>query len=156
MEDLPPFEAVERSLSYFRSNNTGFDTVVLGNLKLQSAEKGHVVFTLVLEPHHLNANGNLHGGITAGIIDIVSSFSIASAGCYITGVSTDLNVSYLAASELGDTITIDSTCSRLGKTLAYTTTDVKKGDVILAQGRHTKFVALAFATQNKLQGKSNL
>jgi hypothetical protein len=49
---------------------------------------------------------NLHGGVIASIIDVVSSFAIVSAGCYATGVSADLNVSYLSSAYLGDIITI--------------------------------------------------
>ncbi|KAI8053371.1 HotDog domain-containing protein [Syncephalis plumigaleata] len=126
MDDLPPFEAAKRSQAYFADNDQGYDSVILGRLKLESASKGHVIVTMPVEECHLNGSGNLHGGVIASIIDAVSSFAIASAGCYGTGVSTDLNVSYLSSAKRGDIITIDSTCTRLGKTLAYTTTDIKK------------------------------
>ncbi|RKP24718.1 PaaI-thioesterase [Syncephalis pseudoplumigaleata] len=156
MEELPPFEAVMRSQQYFAHNARGYDSTILGRLKVESATKGRVVTTLVVEECHLNANGNIHGGVLASIVDVASSFAIASAGCYGTGVSTDLNISYLSSADLGDTITIEATCARLGKTLAYTTTEIRKGQVIVAQGRHTKFVAQAFALQKKVQQASKL
>ncbi|KAI8053213.1 HotDog domain-containing protein [Syncephalis plumigaleata] len=151
MEELSPFEVVKRFQSYFTLTEKGYDNLILGRLKLESANKGHVIVTMPVEECHLNGSGNLHGGVIATIIVTVSSFAIASAGCYATGVSTDLNVSYLSSAKRGDIITIDSTCTRLGKAMAYTTTDIKKDQTIIAQGRHTKFVAQAFALQQKAQ-----
>lgn len=46
---------------------------------------------------------------------------------------------YLGAAKGGETIVIDATVLRQGKTLAFTTADIRKKDgTIVALGRHTK------------------
>ncbi|KAI8054536.1 hypothetical protein BDF22DRAFT_775297 [Syncephalis plumigaleata] len=121
MDDLPPFEAVKRFQSYFVNYEREYDSIILGR------------------ECHLNGSGNLHGGVIASLIVAGSSFAIASAGCYATGVATDLNVSYLSSA--------NEATSLLLTQLALDWKD----QVIIAQGRHTKFVAQAFALQQKAQ-----
>ncbi len=50
--------------------------------------------------------------------------------------------SYINAGKVGQEIVIDSSASKIGKTLAFLTVDIKnKADgKIIAQGKHTKFV----------------
>jgi acyl-coenzyme A thioesterase 13 len=62
-----------------------------------------------------------------------------------SGVSVDLNVSYLKAIKVGETIDIVGKCDKVGKTLGFTTIDLfvknENGEKMLAAtGRHTKFI----------------
>ncbi|CAK7267898.1 hypothetical protein SEPCBS57363_002823 [Sporothrix epigloea] len=77
------------------------------------------------------------------MVDLGGSLAVASHGVFATGVSTDLNVTYLSnGGAIGDTIKATAVCDRIGKTLAYTsiTFTNKKGE-IAARGSHTKFIA---------------
>jgi acyl-coenzyme A thioesterase 13 len=76
--------------------------------------------------------------------------AVASKGLFATGVSTDLNVTYLSSGgKIGDTIRAEVTCDKFGKTLAYTSVRFfNSKDEVFARGSHTKYVALAFKDPN--------
>ncbi|KAF8924279.1 hypothetical protein BGZ58_001964 [Dissophora ornata] len=62
---------------------------------------------------------------------------------HATGVSTDLNISFISGAKIGDKLSINSRCDKIGGTLAYTSVEINVGDKVVALGRHTKFVRLA-------------
>lgn len=127
-------------VSKFLSKSKGFDKV-LSKLSVVSASQGKVTCELKVEEEHLNTRNTLHGGLTATIIDNVSTMAIMSAE-KPPGVSLDMNISYLRAAHPGDILTIKADCSKAGKTLAFTSVDIfnKKDGKLVAQGRHTKFL----------------
>jgi acyl-coenzyme A thioesterase 13 len=43
---------------------------------------------------------------------------------YATGVSTDINISYISGAKQGEKITVDARVDKLGKTLAFTTVEM--------------------------------
>ncbi|UNI22771.1 hypothetical protein JDV02_008629 [Purpureocillium takamizusanense] len=45
---------------------------------------------------HTNRLQTIHGGTIASLVDLGGSLAVASTGRFATGVSTDLNVTYLA------------------------------------------------------------
>ncbi|KAI9594157.1 HotDog domain-containing protein [Syncephalis fuscata] len=141
---------VQRSLQLLR-RPSGFEGHVANNLQVVEAEPGRAICTMKIEERHLNRVDSLHGGMIAALVDIGGSLAIASTGNYITGVSTDISVSYLNGSAINEVITIDSRCTKIGKSLAFTTVDITSGTRLLAQGRHTKFVAKARAMQEELE-----
>lgn len=52
--------------------------------------------------HSLKNTGNsLHGGATAALVDIVGSAAILTMGAPTTGVSVEINVSYLDGAYVG-------------------------------------------------------
>jgi len=80
--------------------------------------------------------------------------AVASKGLFSTGVSTDLNVTYLSSGgEVGHVIRGEATCDKFGKTLAYTTVLFRnKDDRLVARGSHTKYVKIALTDpQNILE-----
>ncbi|KAF5848941.1 hypothetical protein GGP41_010058 [Bipolaris sorokiniana] len=77
---------------------------------------------------------------------------VASRGLFATGVSTDLNVTYLSSGgKVGDLIKAEVSCDKFGKTLAFTSINFSnsKGE-IFARGSHTKYVALAWKDPNNI------
>lgn len=56
-----------------------------------------MTFELAIEKKHTNRLNTLHGGTIASIVDLGGSLAVASRGFHSTGVSTDLNVTYLAS-----------------------------------------------------------
>ncbi|KAJ1835448.1 hypothetical protein IWW55_002557 [Coemansia sp. RSA 2706] len=111
-------------------------------MNLLSAEAGRVRGEVEVTKDYLNAIGGTHGGWLSTLVDVGGSLAIASHGFKTTGVSTDLSVSFLAASGEGTNIMFDAQVLKIGRTLAYTRVDIFNGERIIATGNHTKFVAL--------------
>ncbi|KAF7732769.1 hypothetical protein EC973_000041 [Apophysomyces ossiformis] len=159
---------VQKVLKSFQSAG-GYDSLVLPGLRIVHSERGFVHAEFEVEKKHLNRLGSVHGGLLATVVDIGGSLALASKGLFATGVSTDINISYLSGATEGDKISVDGLfrmlmaivvkitklahCDKLGKTLAFTSVDLKTSDGrLVARGRHNKFVALAYKhPENELQ-----
>ncbi|KAI8603914.1 esterase [Dissophora ornata] len=133
---------VQRVLTNFFKKD-GFDAHALSGLKLVSAGKGTCLAELEVAPQHLNRLGGCHGGLLSTIVDVGGSLAIAADDMHATGISTDLSVSFVSGAKLGDTLSINSRCHKVGGSLAYTDVEITVGDKVVALGRHTKFVRLA-------------
>ncbi|KAK4057076.1 hypothetical protein OIO90_001976 [Microbotryomycetes sp. JL221] len=74
-------------------------------------------------------------------------------GLWMTGVSTDINVTYVRAAQLGEQVRIRSEVVGQGKTLAYTRIEMtsEKTGKLLAFGSHTKFIQLALAGKHNVK-----
>ncbi|KAL8723727.1 MAG: hypothetical protein Q9225_000022 [Loekoesia sp. 1 TL-2023] len=88
------------------------------------------------------------------MVDLGGSLAVASKGLFATGVSTDLNVTYLnSGGRIGDLLRAEVTCDKwiVGKTLAYTSIRfMNNKDELVARGSHTKYVALAWKDENNI------
>ena len=93
-----------------------------------------------MRKEHTNRLGILHGGTIASMVDLGGSLAVASKGLFSTGVSTDLNVTYIkSGGKIGDSIRAEATCDKFGKTLAFTSI-VFRNEIgeLVARGSHTK------------------
>ncbi|KAF1812743.1 putative PaaI_thioesterase family protein [Eremomyces bilateralis CBS 781.70] len=135
----------------FRSSS-GLEPRLLDGLRVVSATPGKVRFELDIRKEHTNRLKILHGGTIASMVDLGGSLAVASRGLFATGVSTDLNVTYLSSGgKIGDKIRAEVTCDKFGKTLAYTSIRFMNGnDEVFARGSHTKYVALAWKDPNNV------
>ncbi|RAL63354.1 hypothetical protein DID88_003778 [Monilinia fructigena] len=136
-----------RSVLKSFQESSGLEPRLFGeNLRVTGAEPGRVNFELDIKKEHTNRLNIIHGGTIASMVDLGGSLAVASRGLYATGVSTDLNVTYLnSGGKVGDVLKAVVTCDKFGKTLAYTSIQFtnSKGE-IAARGSHTKYVALAW------------
>ncbi|KAL4915196.1 HotDog domain-containing protein [Aspergillus aurantiobrunneus] len=142
---MPALRFVHSVWESFRATS-GLEPRLLDNLRVTAAKPGTVNFELDIQKEHTNRLSILHGGTIASMVDLGGSLAVASRGLYATGVSTDLNVTYLSSGgKVGDKILAEVTCDKFGKTLAYTSIKFMntKGD-LFARGSHTKYVALAW------------
>ncbi|KAM0285402.1 hypothetical protein ACHAO9_008746 [Fusarium lateritium] len=103
-----------------------------------------VEFELDIQKDHTDQNRlqTIHGGTLASLVDLGGSLAVASTGRFATGVSTDLNVTYLSpGGRTGDVLKGTATLDKIGKTLAFTqvTFTNNKGQ-LAARGSHTKYV----------------
>ncbi|ROW03453.1 hypothetical protein VSDG_01281 [Cytospora chrysosperma] len=124
--------------------SSGLEPTLLGakHLRIIDASPGKVKFELDIQKQHTNRLNILHGGTIASMVDLGGSLAVASMGMWATGVSTDLNVSYLSSGgKAGQTINVLAVCEKMGRTLAYTHMSFynTKGD-LFARGSHTKFI----------------
>lgn len=82
-------------------------------MRITSAVPGKVNFELDIEKRHTNRLGILHGATLATMVDTSGSLALASRGLFSTGVSTDINVTYLSSGgKEGDTIRGEVVCDR--------------------------------------------
>ncbi|CAN4115854.1 unnamed protein product [Withania somnifera] len=113
-------------------------------LKIDLVEPGRILCSFHVAPRLVNAGNFLHGGATSALVDILGSAVIHTVGAPLTGVSVEINVSYLDAAFLGEEIEVEAKVLRVGKRIAAVTVELrkKKTGKIVAQGRHTKYLAV--------------
>lgn len=148
-QKLPPLRFVRSVLKSFMAES-GLEPKLLGpHLRVTNAVAGKVDFELDITKDHTNRLKIIHGGTIASMVDLGGSLAVASMGLYATGVSTDLNVTYLnSGGKVGDKISATAVCDKMGKTLAYTSITFRnaKGE-LAARGSHTKYVTQAWKAQ---------
>uniref|UniRef100_A0A060T381 ARAD1C30426p n=1 Tax=Blastobotrys adeninivorans TaxID=409370 RepID=A0A060T381_BLAAD len=118
----------------------------LTKIRLLGAKPGQVSLEMDIEKKHTNRLEILHGGTIASLVDLGGSLAVASRGLYSTGVTTDLNVTYLSSGgKVGDRIAIECLCQKLGATLAFTQVNFYDNQSrLFARGSHTKFLTQAY------------
>ncbi|XP_067635278.1 acyl-coenzyme A thioesterase 13-like [Eurosta solidaginis] len=132
-----------KSISNIISKSTGFEAT-LNKVEIVDGGEGKCTAKFKVAPEHLNRGGFLHGGFTATIVDMVTTYALMSKPCH-PGVSVDLHVSYLMPAKEGDEIEVVANTLRSGKKLAFIECVLlrKKDGGIVAKGGQTKFVDLS-------------
>ncbi|XP_029918985.1 acyl-coenzyme A thioesterase 13 [Myripristis murdjan] len=120
-------------------DSPGFDRV-MSKVDVVSASPGKVVCQMKVEEEHTNRGGTLHGGLTATLVDVISTAAIMYSERGAPGVSVDMNITYMNAAKIGEDVLITAQVLKQGRTLAFATVDLtnKATGKLLAQGRHTK------------------
>lgn len=72
---------------------------------LPATEIGQSISSLVLEPHHLNSKGSIHGSVSAVIVDWASGNALATMGSH-SGLSVDMHVTFLNTCKGGEKMII--------------------------------------------------
>ncbi|KAK7899069.1 hypothetical protein WMY93_019922 [Mugilogobius chulae] len=121
------------------ANTSGFDRV-LNKVEVLSASPGKVVCEMQVADEHINRGGTLHGGMTATLVDVISTLAIMHSERNLPGVSVDMNITYMNAAKIGEDVLITAQVLKQGRTLAFATVDLtnKATGKLIAQGRHTK------------------
>ncbi|XP_054842005.1 acyl-coenzyme A thioesterase 13 [Eublepharis macularius] len=122
-------------------DSPGFDRV-LNKITVLSASPRKIVCEMKVEEEHTNRGGTLHGGLTATLVDVVSTAALLHSENPIAGVSVDMNITYMSAAKIGDEILITAEILKQGRSLAFASVDLtsKATGKLIAQGRHTKFL----------------
>ena len=83
----------------------------------------------IMMTYAVNRAGTMHGGVVMTLIDSGGSLAVATNGYRNTGVSTDINATFARpAGKAGDVIRVTSEIISMGKTLAYTRTELRDVD----------------------------
>ncbi|XP_032078561.1 acyl-coenzyme A thioesterase 13 [Thamnophis elegans] len=116
-----------------------FDRVA-NKVKVVSANPGKVVCEMKVEEQHTNRGGTLHGGLTATLVDIVSTAALLYTERGVPGVSVDMNITYMSSAKIGEEILITAEVLKQGKSLGFANVNLtdKITGRLIAQGRHTK------------------
>ncbi|EQK99782.1 hypothetical protein G6O67_008006 [Ophiocordyceps sinensis] len=145
-----PDRFIQAVLRSFQAES-GLEPSLFGpRFRVTGVQVGQVNFEMDIEKDHTNRFRTLHGGTLASLVDFGGSLAIASTGRFHTGLSTDLNISYLAPGGVpGDVIKGCAICDRIGRKLAFTTVTFmdKYGD-IAARGSHTKYLTTVMTRED--------
>ncbi|KAG0494374.1 hypothetical protein HPP92_005368 [Vanilla planifolia] len=123
-----------------------YDAFVLHGLNIDLIDHGHVVCSMTVTPRLLNSsNGLLHSGVMATLMDVVGSAVFLSAGCPTSGVSLEISISFLDAACVDEEIEFDAKLLKAGKAVGACSVEIreKKTGKIVAQGRHSKYLAVS-------------
>ncbi|GAA6062671.1 hypothetical protein JCM10212_000571 [Sporobolomyces blumeae] len=133
-------------------NHGGHDANSFGHLRVLDAKPGTIWAEMEVQRHQVNRLGSLHGGVIASVVDTMGSLALSSKGLFMTGVSTDINVTYVRGAKLGETLNVKGEVVNMGRTLAFTRVELKSAQTgkLLAYGSHTKFISEA------LKGEKNV
>jgi acyl-coenzyme A thioesterase 13 len=124
-----------------------FDTASLKGIFDIRAQPGRLQCKLAVTPEKQNRMGNLHGGCTATIIDVVGTAALLTVSPR-GGVSLNINANYLHGMPGGDpsspnVVIIDARVARVGRSIAVV--GVKVYDAasgkLCASGQHVKFIS---------------
>ncbi|XP_050223075.1 uncharacterized protein LOC126673129 [Mercurialis annua] len=77
-----------------------FERFIMQGIHVDLVERGRLLCSMKVPPRLLNSGNFLHGGATATLVDLVGSAVIFTVGAPFTGVSVEINVSYLDAAYL--------------------------------------------------------
>ncbi|CAG9832574.1 unnamed protein product [Diabrotica balteata] len=115
----------------------------LKTLNIVSMGNGKCIAELKVLEEHTNPMGTLHGGLSATLVDSVSSYGLFThekGG--VKSVSVNINVSYMGGAKLGEEIVIESDTIKVGKTLAFCEVLIKNkaNGNVLVKGEHTKYL----------------
>ncbi|KAK4741818.1 hypothetical protein SAY87_025406 [Trapa incisa] len=130
--------------SLVRGKNRFFESFVMKGLQVDLIEPGRILCSFRVPPRLLNSGNFLHGGATASLVDLVGSAVIYTLGSSTTGVSLEINISYLDAAYIDEEIEIEAKVLRVGKAIGVVTVELRKKSSgrIIAQGRHTKYLSI--------------
>ena len=114
-------------------------------LSFVSATKGTFKAHLLLTSNHVNSRGTLHGSVSATIVDWAGGLAIATHGMEKTGASVDIHATYQSTALVGDTVEIEGTATKVGRSLAFTNVVIRKvvdgkAGPIVASASHTKYI----------------
>lgn len=101
-----------------------------------TVEKGHLEFEYQIRQEWLNPIGNLHGGITAAIIDDVlgaTMFSLSESSFFTT---INNSIDYFATAKKGEKIIAETSITKQGKQFVNAQCDIWNSDKsrLLARG----------------------
>lgn len=112
----------------------GFNRLLMEYL---NCNNGRYVFTP--NDSHLNAFSTIHGGVTASLVDIVTSIEIYNIKKQY-GVSVDLGVQYLKP--LISEFRLEPKVEKIGKALVFTSCSIyNEKNELAALGRHIKMLS---------------
>jgi acyl-coenzyme A thioesterase 13 len=86
---------------------------------LIQASHGNLTVAYTVRPDFLNPAGVMHGGIYATMLDDTLGAAVYALGGEYMFTTLNLNIDYLAAAKLGDTVTITAHIIRAGKNIVH-------------------------------------
>ncbi|XP_040378887.1 acyl-coenzyme A thioesterase 13-like [Oryza brachyantha] len=122
-----------------------YDTFVLTGIRIDAAEHGRLLCSFVVTPRIASPAGYLLSGVTATLGDQLGSAVFFCSGLRASGVSIELSLSYVDVASVGEEIEVEGKLLRAGKSVGVVSVDFrkKKTGKLIAQARHTKYLAVS-------------
>jgi acyl-coenzyme A thioesterase 13 len=99
---------------------------------LRREASGIIVGLSVLEGH-LNYVGRAHGGVLLTLADVAMSLQVyESEEPPLALVTNSITTNFVGAAKLGDWLEAHARIDRLGKRIAYTSGEIRRGEEIVA------------------------
>lgn len=114
---MPNLEEIRRR---FQNDHFAMDTT---GIKIDSAEPGKAVCSLILEERHMNENNVPMGGAIFTLADIACAVA-ANGYSEKKTVSQQVSITFLAPAK-GKQLTAEASCLRSGRTTALYVVDIK-------------------------------
>lgn len=128
---MTPKERAKRSAQAMWSDDRA--SAWLG-MELVDVDEGTATLSLKIEKHHTNGLGMCHGGITFALAD--SAFAFACNSRNQATVAQHNSITYVAAGQLGDTLTAHAReVSLTGRSGVYDVTVTNQGGETIAEFR---------------------
>jgi acyl-coenzyme A thioesterase 13 len=121
---------------------TGFHRSIDG-LDLFEINRGRVRGRFTVADSALNCFGKLHGGAIATLVDDIGTLAVVTADHYRrAGMTTDLQISYLAQAAVGDPVLVEADLLQGGLTMAFVEVTLRHElhKKLIARGRMTKLL----------------
>ncbi|CAG9769348.1 unnamed protein product [Ceutorhynchus assimilis] len=115
----------------------------LSKVHVTSLGDGKCTAELKIEEEHTNVMGGLHGGLSATLVDSISTYALVSHRHGVCpNVSVHINTEYIKGAKLGDEIQIEANTVKVGRTLSFLEVFIKdkKTGALLVKGSHTKYM----------------
>ncbi|KAL6285338.1 hypothetical protein ACE6H2_009728 [Prunus campanulata] len=122
-----------------------FEPFIMKGIQVDLLEPGRIVCSFKVPPRLLNGGNFMHGGATSTLVNFIGSVAILIVRTPSFGVSMEINVSYLDSAYPGEEVEVEAEALRVGKAVGVASVELrkKKTGKIIAQGCHTKYLALA-------------
>ncbi|XP_042375963.1 uncharacterized protein LOC121969784 isoform X1 [Zingiber officinale] len=138
-------EAVRRSLSKPSADSFAvlpahlIEGIALNGIRLDDIEHGRVLYSCTVTPRLGSPGGVLIGGVIATLVDVIGSIALSTCGLPTTGVSLDINISYLDAAMIGEEIEIEAKVLHVREPITVISVKLRKKATgkLIAEGRHT-------------------
>eukprot|EP00835_Amoeboradix_gromovi_P006272 NODE_708_length_4951_cov_0.361500.p2 type:complete len:157 gc:universal NODE_708_length_4951_cov_0.361500:2225-1755(-) len=134
-----------------------FDKMLMDQIEVLEIEPTFKCIFKADKQSFTNVYNSIHGGIYSSLVDLLGGIVISlhnideqsayfnKTGELIKEVSSDINISYLSSSAVGDQLYCEARLLKKGRNLAFTQVDIYKltdenETILLATGRHTKFI----------------
>ena len=120
-------ESIETIKQVFE--NSGFNNYL--GLELERLEEGLAVYSILIQPNHLNVNQTVHGGVYFSVLDTVIGITIRSA-CRQPNVTVNMNIHYFAPARIGETLKATAKILQKGKSIVTAEGEIKNanGDLL--------------------------
>ncbi|KAM6579078.1 hypothetical protein CsatB_030915 [Cannabis sativa] len=119
-----------------------FEVLVSQGYHLHLIEPGRIICSLTVPTRLLRGDNSLHGGATATMVDLIGSAVLYTHGVPASGVSVEINISYLDSAYAGEEIEVEAKTLLLGKAIGVVSVELRKKNTgkIIAHGRHSKYL----------------
>uniref|UniRef100_A0A0D9ZL05 Acyl-coenzyme A thioesterase 13 n=1 Tax=Oryza glumipatula TaxID=40148 RepID=A0A0D9ZL05_9ORYZ len=137
--------ALSKEIASPASASLRYDAFALTGVRIDAAEHGRLLCSFVVTPRIASPAGYLLSGVTATLADQLGSGVFLSSGVGTSGVSLELNLSYVDVASIGEEIEVEGKLLRAGKSVGVVSVDFrkKKTGKLIAQARHTKYLAVS-------------